>query len=220
MPRTLNLSYKKHSRARGKQLQQDVDQEKHAGSTSCVTESTQTEPVPVFDAATQAPDDLQSTCHPNILTPLPFSAAISLDIDLFYSLNCESANQLQRRLESMKFVYGDWVLIPTTLQAEKLQIVRLGQQQPQCSLTLEVLSDLSWLLQLPSGQISPSTSPVLEQLPQHITSVSNLRTILSFMDGCSICEGNPDPKFAPIVARNKGIFKDRNGKFTSHLIYL
>jgi len=208
LPCKQNLAYKKHSRARGQQLKQDVES---ANSSSVVTESTQTETINICGAVVQAPDDLQVTEHPNILTPLPFTAAISLDVDLFYSLNCASTYQLQRRLESMKFVYGDWVLIPTTLQAEKLQVVKLGRQQPQCSLTLEVLNDLSWLLQLPSGQISPSTSPVLEQLPQHVTSVSNLRAILVFLDRCSICEGNPDPKFAPVVAHNKGIFKDRNG---------
>ena len=89
---------------------------------------TQTEPINTCDAVIQASDDLQVTCHPNILTPLHFSAAISLDVDLFYSLSFASTYQLQRRLENMKFVYGDWVLTPTTLQAEKLQIVKLGQQ--------------------------------------------------------------------------------------------
>lgn len=31
------------------------------------------------------------------------------------------------------------------------------------------------------------------------------------LDQCTICQGNPDPKFAPIVAHSKGIFRDRSG---------
>jgi len=85
----------------------------------------QTEPAPTFDAAIKAPDDLQATSHLNISTLLPFSTAVILHIDLFYSLNCGSADQLQRRLESVKFVYGDWELIPTTLQAENFRLLNL-----------------------------------------------------------------------------------------------
>ena len=122
---------------------------------------------------------------------------------LFYSLNCGSANQLQRRLESVKFVYGDWVLIPTSLQAEKLQIVRLRQQQLQCSLTPDVLNDLLRLLQLPSSQYLTC----VEDYYSMLFLIQIYEQFWVLWDGFAICESNL--KFAPIFANNKGIFKDR-----------
>ena len=97
------------------------------------------------------------------------------------------------RLSSMKCIYGDWCLVPAKFQADKLQLVRLGQQQPKCSFMIEVFEDLKWSLQLPSEKLSPGTSLVLQHLPECITTVLDLRSILTFLDQCTICQGNPDP---------------------------
>jgi len=42
--------------------------------------------------------------------------------------------------------------------------------------------------------------------------ITELQCILSFVSECTICSGNADPKFAPIVAKCKGLFKDRSGQ--------
>ena len=131
---------------------------------------------------------------------------------MFYSLRVIDISQLQMRLSCIKYIYGDWCLVPAKLQANKLQLVRFSQQQPKCSFMIEVVEDLKWSLQLPSEQLSPCTSLVLQYLPELVASLLDLRSILSFLDQCTVCQGNPDPKFAPIVAHNKGIFRDRNGE--------
>ena len=176
--------------------------------------SSQTDKKDTCDVAIQTAKE-QPSDQPNLLTPLPFSATVKVDIDLFYSLGIVNINQLQRRLSCMKCIYGNWFLVPARLEADKLQIVRLSQQQLQCSFVVEVFEDLKWSLQLPSQQLSPSTSLVLKHLPEAVTSVFVLRSVLMFLDQCTICQGNPDPKFVPIVAHSKGIFKDRSGKSLS-----
>ena len=176
--------------------------------------SSQTDKKDTCDVAIQTAKE-QPSDQPNLLTPLPFSATVKVDIDLFYSLGIVNINQLQRRLSCMKCIYGNWFLVPARLEADKLQIVRLSQQQLQYSFVVEVFEDLKWSLQLPIQQLSPSTSLVLKHLPEAVTSVFVLRSVLMFLDQCTICQGNPDPKFAPIVAHSKGIFKDRNGKSLS-----
>lgn len=237
MPRKLKLAYKKHGSVKPKP--QDVSEEGYLSGVAhsstqtdqaSETMSTQTDSVDTCDVPCNisSQTDKKDTCdvaiqtakeqpsdQPNLLTPLPFSATVKVDIDLFYSLGIVNINQLQRRLSCMKCIYGNWFLVPARLEADKLQIVRLSQQQLQCSFVVEVFEDLKWSLQLPSQQLSPSTSLVLKHLPEAVTSVFVLRSVLMFLDQCTICQGNPDPKFAPIVAHSKGIFKDRSGKSLS-----
>ena len=223
MPRKLNLAYKKHGSA--KQKSWDIPEEDNlhgvahsSTQTDLATDETpatetisiQTDSVDTCDVAVQTAKEPLSD-HPNLLTPLPFSATVKIDIEVFYSLRVVDINQLQMRLSCMKYIYGDWCLVPAKFQADKLQLVRFGQQQLKCSFMIEVFEDLKWLLQLPS-ELSPCTSLVLQHLPEFIVSLLDLRSILTFLDQCTVCQGNPDPKFAPIVAHSKGVFRDRSGE--------
>ena len=54
----------------------------------------------------------------------------------------------------------------------------------------------------------------MQHLPEPVATSLDLRLILKFLDQCNVCQGNPDPKFAPIVSCNKGILKDRMGEFS------
>ena len=228
MPRKLNLSYKKHSSVKQKSwdVPEEVNRVVHSSTQTDIatdetpatdeiptteTISTQTDSVDTCDVAVQTVKELLCD-HPNLLTPLPFSATVKVDIKVFYSLRVVDINQLQMRLSRMKCIYGDWCLVPAKLQADKLQLVRFGQQQPKCLFMIEVFEDLKWSLQLPSDQLSPGTSLVLQHLPECVATLLDLRSILTFLDHCTICQGNPDPKFAPIVAHSKGIFRDRSGE--------
>lgn len=82
--------------------------------------------------------------------------------------------------------------------------MRLGQ--PQCPFTIEVMEGMEWLLQLPSGSLSQSLH-VLQNMLEKITTQNDLMSILTFLDQCTICKGNANPKFAPIVAQCKGILR-------------
>lgn len=239
MPRKLNLSYKKHGSVKRKSLdvpedvsgvvhsstQTDLPTDETPATTAARTDgipatdempatetiSTQTELVDTCDVAVQTAKEPLFD-HPNLLTPLPFSAIVKVDIEVFYLLRVVDINQLQMRLSCMKCIYGDWCLVPAKLQADKLQLVRFGQQQPKCSFMIEVFEDLKWSLQLPSEQLSPGTLLVLQHLPECVATLLDLRSILTFLDQCTVCQSNPDPKFAPNVAHSKGIFRDRSGE--------
>ena len=186
MPRKLNLAYKKHSSVKRKSW--DVPEEDNLSGvvhnstqTDIATDeipatetiSTQTNSVDTCDVAVQTNKEPLSD-HPNLLTPLPFSATVKVDIEVFYSLRVVDINQLQMRLSCMKCIYGDWCLVPAKLQADKLQLARFGQQQPKCSFMIEVFEDLKWSLQLPSEQFSLCASLVLQHLPEFVVSLLGL----------------------------------------------
>ena len=208
MPRKLHLSYKKHGSVWRKSLdvQEEVDEAPTTGTLSTQTDSVEISDVGVQTAQEPPCDEF------NLLTPLKFSATVKVNIEVFYSLKIVEINQLAMRLSSMKSIFSYWCLIPSKLQADKLQLVRFGQQQAKCSFMIEILKDLKWSLQLPCEKPSPATSLVLQHLPECVTTLQDLRLILKFLDQCTVCQGNPDPKFAPIVSYSKGILKDRSGK--------
>ena len=231
MPRKLNLSYKKHGsvKRKSRDVPEEVNGVVHSSTQPTdeipVTDETPTtDKTPATDTISTQTDSVE-TCdvgvqtakeplcdHPNLLTPLPFSATVKVDIEVFYSLRVIDINQLQMRLSYMKCIFGDWCLVPAKLQADKLQLIRFGQQQPKSSFMIEVSEDLKWSLQLPCEQLSPGTSLFLKHLPECVATLLDLRSILTFLDQCTVCQGNPDPKFAPIVAHSKGIFRDRSGE--------
>ena len=229
MPRKLKLSYKKHGvKAKNKgacvttaAADDDIDdgidnvassKVAHSSTqtekTSFESSTTQTEVVTKCDMALQTGTQLSTDEH--LLTPLQYSFVVRVNLDIFYSLKLTDINQLQQKLTHMKSINIDWFLVPGKLQPDRLQIVKLGH--PYCMFTLEILSDMKWLIQLPNGSLSQENSPVLENLPKKIATLKDLAFILSFLDDCTLCKGNSDSKFAPIVAQHKGIFKDRTGK--------
>ena len=98
-------------------------------------------------------------------------------------------------------------------------MAELSQQQHQGNFIVEVLGDLTWLLKLPNGYLLQSNSPVLHHLQQNITSLQDVMSVLIFLDQSTICKRNANPRFGPIVAQHKGVFKDRTGKPYTVCVY-
>lgn len=134
-----------------------------------------------------------------------YSFVVQVKISFFYSLCINSIDELYKRLHCMNSI-NNWFLVPGKLQSNRVQLMRLGQ--PRCPFTIEVMEGMEWLLQLPSGSLSQSLH-VLQNMLEKITTQNDLMSILTFLDQCTICKGNADPKFAPIVAQCKGILRTK-----------
>ena len=216
MPRKFKLSYKKHASV--KKETHDVESINSIDNSTQTdfnvvefdSASTQTEVITTSDTGVQTVED-QSAEQLHLLSPMPFTFVVKVKLDLYFSLAITEFDQLYRRLNCLKSI-NDWFLLPMTLQSGKLQIVKLSQQQNKSSFIVEVLKDLTWSLKLPSGCLSHNNSPVLLHLPQEIRSLQDIMSVLAFLDQSTVCKGNSDPMFAPIVAQHKGVFKDRTGK--------
>ena len=53
-------------------------------------------------------------------------------------------------------------------------------------------------------------------LPKFIPSISALNTVVAFVNGCTICGGNPDEKFVHLAEARKGKFIDASGMLASY----
>ena len=69
--------------------------------------------------------------------------------------------------------------------------------------------DFSWQLHIQQKIIHPESLEVT--MPSLLNSVSALKHIISYVDSCNICCGNPDGKFHPLVVSRNGKFMDSSG---------
>ena len=142
----------------------------------------------------------------DIMSPMPGSRVIQYPLEIFYSLKLESVYQLKQRLRNARCI-DNWFILPDDIQAETIKLVKIDGRNV---FTIEILPNLQWAACIPNSRL---LSNHFKQLPSTITSITELRCILNFFSDCTICSGNSDPKFAPIVAKCKGLFQDRSGQY-------
>jgi len=78
-------------------------------------------------------------------------------------------------------------------------------------LVVTVNVDLSWEATVLGIKLLPCSS-VFSALPQVIKAVTDIEAVLNFVDSCTLCMGNDDEKFEPLVSSREGRFMDINGK--------
>ena len=144
----------------------------------------------------------------HLMSPMPGSCIVQIPIDIFFSQRFTTLNQLQARLASLKCI-GNWFLLSGINSDGNIQLVRVGSNQEVMSLV--ITNKLEWSLHISNCWLS-SSAKIFQHLPSVLSCIKDLHTFTTFIESCRICKGNGDPKFAPLVARNKGTFMDRSGK--------
>ena len=76
---------------------------------------------------------------------------------------------------------------------------------PQISISMIICIDLSWHARV-HGHTLHASCPPLSSLPQTITSVDNVRRVLKYLKSCTVCIGNSDDKYIPLIWPRKGNF--------------
>ena len=219
MPRKFQYTTKKSHRFASK----NHGGEDNAVATQVETvETTETAQTTSSDVSTQTDDTLVGATEPHSVTPLrgttgmethlmsPLvgSRIIQLPINMFYSLTVKSLSQLQQRLQNTRCIDG-WFILPCDISCNLLKLVKISDQ---VIYTVEISDDLQWSVCLPNSCLFVGAKIFQGKgLLPRITSISDLQTLLLFLSQCTICCGNADTKFAPVVAKCKGIFKDRTG---------
>ena len=91
-----------------------------------------------------------------------------------------------------------------------LKLTTNGEGIPRLERSLAIHDNLSWNIYIFDQKFSPSdeVSTLLSTLPETITFMTDLQQIINFVDGCSVCIGNNDQKYAPLVIARKGNFMD------------
>lgn len=75
---------------------------------------------------------------------------------------------------------------------------------------MNIADSFEWTLQVGAGKIESDRKP-LSALPQMLTTVSAVVSVMKGMDSFRFCPGNEDERYFPIQAARKGVFKDSTG---------
>ena len=86
------------------------------------------------------------------------------------------------------------------------------------SVTIE--SNLTWCVHVNGVQV-PASSSYLDG-PDSLRTLSDVQSLLSSINCCEICIGNPESHFMAVMERRKGVIMDKAGKaYTTYvLIYM
>ena len=78
-------------------------------------------------------------------------------------------------------------------------------------------ANFKWSLFIASHLISVDTSDICKEFPSCVNTVDAVLKILSCLDTCVICMGNPDDKFHELTTKRKGVFKTISGKIVLYM---
>ena len=74
-----------------------------------------------------------------------------------------------------------------------------------------VNADFSWQASVHGHIIQPTSSNPLSSIPVNLNQ-SSLSNLVSVLDSCTVCPGNPDPHFVTMVESRKGKFVTSTGE--------
>ena len=122
---------------------------------------------------------------------------------------------LVTRLLSLRALPHTWTLTSTTDKAcRKLILCSLdtSRDPPILRYSISIRGDFTWLVSVYGRTITHQSCCALTSVPEVLDSVDKVAHLLSTLDRCRVCEGNPEDKFLQVSQRREGIFKDHSGK--------
>ena len=75
--------------------------------------------------------------------------------------------------------------------------------------SLTIRESFSWFVTL-SGHVLPTSA--LAEFDDKLSTVCGVHEVLSYLDSCTLCVGNPDEKYVCLSEARKGVFMDSSGK--------
>jgi len=108
-----------------------------------------------------------------------------------------------------------WIDASNELGECRLVFCRLVQsnasEAEQISFTLRIQDDFSWSVLFYQQPIEVSSCQLLGAFPENLQSADQVSQVVQVLEASTVCEGNPDEKFALVSSSRKDIFRDQTG---------
>lgn len=141
-----------------------------------------------------------------MLTPIHNLQIVSIPLHYYFSVKLTPVIQLSNCLRKVKCT-EDWFMLLCEIDSCEVKLVKIIEH---ATLTLKVTADLQWSVHFPNKQTLSKTNQLCN-LPTIITFLSDLKAILIFLNQWKLCLGIVDTRFAPVISKCKGIFRDIAG---------
>ena len=77
--------------------------------------------------------------------------------------------------------------------------------------SLYIHQDFQWHVRC-HGKLMQKTCPILSTMPAKLHTILDLEKVLTTLDECKVCEGNPDERFHQLTEERSGCFWNAKGK--------
>ena len=113
----------------------------------------------------------------------------------------------------------EWTTIISESSLQLFTVLKEPKCQPRIQRTVTVCtcSDLSWHVHVCGQLLNPANSEVFSDLPQCVTDICSLLSILQQVSSALICAGNPDPSFIDLIEHEGGSFRGENKEIVATL---
>ena len=104
--------------------------------------------------------------------------------------------------------------------SDKIRLCKVSSQtgissEPmKVSHSIMINPDMTWKVYVHGNKVPCHRNTPLSQFPDKLSSES-LQSLISVVDGASVCPGNPDKKFIDMVKAKKGVLKSTGGNQTA-----
>lgn len=119
---------------------------------------------------------------------------VSLPLTAYLDGHVQSLESLCKRLPTS--LPPTWTLIsevPLTLC--KLRVQLGGEPHVDVGACIIINNDLGWTLSVVNRPLTPTSCPVLAEIPTQLSSVSSVCRLLTLLDSVKLCTGSPEQKF-------------------------
>ena len=136
-------------------------------------------------------------------------------MELDSSVSPGSLEELHASLSSLRPSWSDQT--SSTKPVEQVKLCKISSQPSTSAQPLVVThsvivnADFSWQASVHGHIIQPTSSNPLSSIPVNLNQ-SSLSNLVSVLDSCTVCPGNPDPHFVTLAESRKGKFVTSTGE--------
>ena len=138
---------------------------------------------------------------------------VSFPLEYFVSIHVSNLSALRTWLTVLQPLPSDWADV--AVDNEEVTLCCISHHSsavtPSISFTLKVAKDLSWTLFFYNQRIEADSSSALTSTRSVLRSPADLTGLMTIVSDSSLCVGNPDDRFRPLLSRRQGVFMDQHG---------
>ena len=140
-------------------------------------------------------------------------SSLTLPLSYFACLPLPTVSALRARIMMAPLLPTGWV--DATWNEGELALCCFENHSdmpiPAVKFTILVKEEFTWTVFFGALRIETEPNHLLRDVPSILKSPSDVACLTTAIDSSKLCIGNPDVRFAPLLSRREGHFKDQSG---------
>lgn len=147
---------------------------------------------------------------------------VSIPASVYLSGPVMDVDTLRNRIASFPLP-ANWIVDTTAVPFTLCKLCTYREKLPprvSVFITVSIDGNMKWDVSFIQSKLNPKNCFLFEELPATISSVSCISIIMSLVDSCTVCEGNPDTDIIEMWRQRSLTLHGCNGKTISPSFFL